>query len=363
MGIRYYTLPIINIKDETADAYTLMFQNPDPSIFTYKPGQYLTIKVKVGDEELRRAFSFSSSPITDDFLSVTIKRVEGGRVSNYLRDYAKVGDTIQALPPMGKFCIDIDPNNKKHYILIGGGSGITPLMSILKTVLQEEPNSKVTLWYGNRDRASIIFYDQLNALKEQYGDRLTVVHTVDEADENWDGLVGRLDKDRVYQLISDLFMVDEFRKFYYICGPSPMMNAAQAALEKHAVNPFDVFRELYSAPIPTEEEAANQLNTPKEEAGDIQEIIDQTITVLLDDETHSIHVKASEYILDATIEADIDPPYACQTGICTTCRAKLLSGIVSMDETEGLSDDELKEGYILTCQAHPISSDVEIEFG
>jgi ring-1,2-phenylacetyl-CoA epoxidase subunit PaaE len=297
---------------------------------------------------------------------VTIKRVEGGRASNYLRDNLKPGDEIEVLPPMGNFTVDIDPNHSNNYILIGAGSGITPLMSILKSVLFAEPDSVVTLWFCNRDEDNIIFADELETLEEKYPDRLTVVHSLTKPSENWKGAVGRLDTDRIYELVSDLFMIDEHRKVYYLCGPNGLMDAAERALEKHAVNLNDVHREYYSAPAPTDEQVAAAYTTSSN--GHTKEIEGykletQKVIVELDNQQYTLTVEPDKCILDAAIEANLDPPYACQSGICTTCRAMLKSGVVLMDESEGLSEDEIEDGFILTCQSHPLTDDVEVEYG
>ncbi|MEZ4688289.1 MAG: ferredoxin--NADP reductase [Bacteroidia bacterium] len=365
MAITFRPLSVLNIIDETPDAYTLVFPKPREARFAhYKPGQYLTLKVKVNGEDLRRAFSLSSSPTVDEHLSVTIKRVEGGRASNWLRDNLHVGDVIEVLPPLGNFFAEIDPNNSKNYVLIGAGSGITPLMSIAKTVLAEEPDSVVTLWYGNRDEESIIFKKQLSALRVRYGDRLRGNHILTRPSEAWEGARGRMDKSMIYELLSKLFMEDEHKKVYYLCGPNGLMDAAEAALEKHAVNFHDVHREYYSAPAPTEEEAAASLGEDEDD-GTIEgyELKSQRVTLRLNGKEHVLNVASDKHILDAAIAADLDPPFACQSGICTTCRAYLHKGVVAMDESEGLSEEELRQGFVLTCQSHPLTEDVVVDFG
>jgi len=369
MSIRFHSLAIDEILDETSDAYSVFFQKPDLEEFTYKPGQYLTLKVPYQGELLRRAFSLSSSPCSDDRLSVTIKRVEGGRISNHIRDVLKAGDQVEVLPPMGNFYVETDPTHAIHYILIGAGSGITPLMSILKTVMEEEPLSKVSLWYGNRTEDTIIFFDKLQKLQVQYEGRLEVYHTLSQPSEEWKGGKGRLDQARVYQMVSDLFMTDEYRKKYYICGPDGLMQDAQTALDKHAVNPGDVHREYYSAPLPKAEELEAQAKETEVADGKVFRDGDkvytveaQDITITLNGEETQVPVSPDHYILDAALDAKLDPPFACQAGICTTCRAYLHAGEVAMDESEGLSETEINEGFILTCRSHPLTPGVEIEF-
>jgi ring-1,2-phenylacetyl-CoA epoxidase subunit PaaE len=363
MSIHFVSLPITKIQDETPDAYTLFFPKPDDEKFNYLPGQYLTFRVTVNGEELRRAFSLSSSPTSDDFLSVTIKRVEGGRVSNYLRDKLSVGDTLDVLPPMGNFKAELNPANSKNYVLIGAGSGITPLMSIAKSVLEVEPQSVVTLWYGNRTEDSVIFANQLEALQAKYNGRLYVHHTLSKPSASWTGAAGRLDKDKIYKLTSDLFMSDEHRKEYYLCGPTGLIEEAEAALEKHAVNFADVHREFYSAPAPSEDDVAKAYGLDEAAAEEVDQTVrTRTVKIVLDDEEGEFVVEPSNTILEAAINNDFDPPYACQSGICTTCRCKLRSGVVTMDISEGLSDEELEEGYVLACQAHPLTDNVVLDF-
>jgi ring-1,2-phenylacetyl-CoA epoxidase subunit PaaE len=373
MSKYFFPLAIDEIRDESPDAYSLFFQRPDDEKFAYLAGQYLTIKVNMAGESLRRAFSLSSSPLTDDRLSVTIKRVSGGRVSNFLRDTLKAGDVLEVMPPMGNFSFTPNPDRARHYVLIGAGSGITPLMSILKTVLAGEPRSRVSLWYGNRNRASIVFREELVELGKTYRERLHVHHSLTQPEDDWQGATGRLDKEQVYDLLSELLMGGELRKQYFLCGPQGLIDGAQRALDLHGVNPPDVFREYYSAPAPTEEEveAAYTVVQPEVENqtastysdGEAQyELVPQEIRLELGGTVHELTVKPDQYVLDAAIEAGIDPPFACQSGICTTCRAMLVKGVVAMDETEGLSKDELEQGYILTCQCHPLEAGVELVY-
>ncbi len=370
---RFIHLSIDEIKDETPEAYTIFFQSSDEAAIHYLPGQYLTIKVEINGQAYRRAYSLSSSPLVDDRMSVTIKRVNGGVVSNYLRDQLTAGEYLDILPPMGHFIVDPDPERALHYVLIGGGSGITPLISILKSILEGEPNSKASLWLGNRSREDIIFRKQLADLSNKHAERLHVYHTLSRSGKDWKGPEGRLDTQRIYDLTSELFMTDELRKRYYLCGPEGLMNAAEEALDKHAVHPADVFRELFSAPVPTEAEVEAAYASPKaeEEPTDSHllfdgestyDIVSRSALVTLGGETRKIEVEGGKTVLGAANDAGLDPPYSCQAGICSTCRAKLLSGVVAMDEHTGLSTAELEEGYVLTCQCHVLSDDVELEY-
>lgn len=364
MSTYFTALAIDEIREETSEAYSLFFTPTDPDWLSYLAGQYLTIKVDIDGVEYRRAYSLSSAPGQEDQLRISIKRVEGGIVSNYLIDQLQAGDTIEVMRPMGSFVIKPQVDRGRCYVLIGGGSGITPLMSILKTILHEEPLSVVYLWYGNRRYESIMFREELEDLSRTYGNRLFITHCLSQPPANWQGTEGRIDQEKVYEWISDLFMTDEHRKRYYLCGPTGMMDAAERAFDKHAVNPSDIHREWFAAPVPTEEQVADTYRTdsiePSNPPAPMHEA--QDILVRLDGETATISVAANQSILEAIIDAGMDPPYACQSGVCTSCMAKVTSGTVSMDEAMGLSESEQEEGYILTCQAHPLEPGVEIVF-
>lgn len=355
MSLRFHPLKVARIVRETTNANTIYFEKPADKSFDFKPGQYLTLKVQVGEESLRRAYSLCSSPVTDSQLAVTVKRVEGGRVSNHLPDTLKAGDTLEVYPPMGNFAVDLQKKKKHHYVLIGGGSGITPLMSIMKSVLEVERKAKVTLIYANRDIDNIIFKAVLEEMEAKYGDRIRVIHSLDNPGEGWTGLSGRLSRQSLLGLFQDIVRSDKLAKSYWVCGPQGMMEEAEAALSFMGVSKKDVHRESFAAALPDTSEPKKGSTVKK--AGTYE------ITVKLDGSEQVIKVSPQETILDAVIDAGMDPPYACQMGVCCTCRAKVLSGSVEMEEDEGLSDAEIEEGYVLTCQSHPLTPDVVVEYG
>jgi len=363
MSIKLYPLTVKHIQGETEDAYTISFQQPEDPVWNYQPGQFLTLEITIEGETHRRAFSLSSSPPTDTELRVTIKRIPLGKVSGYLWSSLRPGDQVMALPPMGNFILPIDPEHRRHYILIGAGSGITPLMSMLKAALALEPESKVTLWYGNRKENDIIFKDELIHLKDQYQERLTVIHVLSQPGIGWKGLKGRLDEEQVYELILDLFMIDEYKKRYFICGPEGMMESVRRAMDKHAIDPLHVFQEYYHTPL---DRMLEQLSHEKvqENGQDISGISPDPhrVKIHLNDEWHQIEVKPEQSILDAALEHGLDAPYSCKGGICTTCKALCTSGKVGMKVDMGLSEQDKEDGYILTCQAFPLGEDVEIAY-
>jgi ring-1,2-phenylacetyl-CoA epoxidase subunit PaaE len=352
---KFVPLKVLQVVKETPDACTVVFEKPADSAWHYKAGQYLTLKLNVAGESIRRAYSLCTSPYVDADMAVTVKRVPDGRGSVYIYHSLKAGDTVEVFPPMGNFTIVPDPNKARHLVLLGGGSGITPLMSILKTVLATEPMSRVSLVYGNQDEASIIFKKELEALAEQHADRFRVIHILNEPSPSWIGMRGLPLRHVVLGIVQDLMNMDKLPKSYWICGPSPMMEEAQAALGFLGVPRELIHREIFTATLPDMDTVARSAIAEAKRG-------DYTITVRLDGVEKRVLVKNNQTVLEAVMAEGMDPPYACQMGVCCTCRAMRHSGKVEMEEDEGLSDAEIAEGYILTCQSHPLTEDVVIEY-
>jgi len=351
MPLHYYPLMVTKVIHETPKAVSLYFSHYNKSIFSYKPGQYITLRIPIEGKFYNRSYSLSSSPLVDDFLRITIKATEGGFVSNYIRQYIEVGDELLALPPMGKFYVEIDPQHKKHYILIGGGSGITPLFSILRSILIGEPRSRVSLLYANRYLEDIIFKRELDELKQAYPNRFELHYVLSRPPHNWNGLTGRIEGENAEKWIQAL-QAPALETHYYLCGPYGLIENVENVLLKWSISPDLIHKELFTAP-PSEEEMEEALS----------EQLPHKVIIHLDGKTHEVTVQPGQTILEAAIEAGLDPPFACQEGICTTCRAKLYSGTVRMREREGLSDEEIAQHYILTCQSLPLDDDVELEYG
>ena len=373
--VQFHTIPIARVNRETHDSITVSFDVPNElkDQFQYLPGQYLTLKVPMEGKEERRAYSMSSSPHTDRYITVSVKRLKDGKVSNYLNDHVQPGWELEVLEPMGKFTPPLHPENEKHYVLFGGGSGITPLNSILKSVMHAEPKSRVTLFYGNRDPESIMFQKQLDDLAAQYSDRFQIVHTVDTHDDNWEGDTGRLDATKTRRYIQEYIGEALYRAEYYICGPGPMMDQVIMGLKQFGIDENRIYIERFTKPIPqTDKEMETEMagatvgsdgrqTAPAKEqtaGGDGP----KTATILLNGEEKEVEIGLGEVILDAALEHDLDPPFACRMGICTTCKAMLVEGEAEMEENEGLSDDEMEDGYILTCQAHPTTQHVKVDY-
>jgi len=354
MALKFQKLQVHKVVRETPDAITIYFQNPDKQVFNYIPGQYLTLRTEISGKAVNRAFSLCSSPITDDLLAVTVKKTPGGLVSTYFIDNLKAGDSLEVMPPMGNFTAQLKDYQVKHYVLIGAGSGITPLMSILKSALEVEPQSKVTLLFGNRNQDCIIFYSALQALQEKYPSRLKVLHTLSQPGDNWQGMTGRITKARVKEILQSLEQ-DNLGKEYYVCGPSAMMEEAVNALKEIHTKPENIHQEHFSAPIAHPEDEPEKLVAAAE-------VKQGTVKVILEGKEYNIEVRPSDSILEAALDNDLDPPYACMIGSCCTCKAKLLSGKVIMDDREGLTDEEIRDGFVLTCQSHPTTPNVVVSY-
>ncbi len=349
MAVKAYPLAIKKVVKETADAISISFEIPAhlKSEFDYDPGQYLTLEVMVDDRKERRSYSLCSSPLLDHLHTVTVKRLEGGLVSNYLNDHCFEGMLVNVMPPMGEFIVDLNERQAKHYILIGGGSGITPLMSILKSVLDFETQSKVTLLYANRNVASIIYKNQLDEMEQHHQGRFKIIDVLSQPLDSWSGQRGRLDEEKLGDLL-DFFGGGGDRE-YFLCGPNGLIDTALATLEKRGVAKEKIHKEYF-------------VIQPKEGAATGSASSDRVVKIKFEGDTYETKVAAGTVILDAAIDADIDPPYACKAAACCACRAKLVSGKVEMDDREILTDEEIAAGYILTCQAHPVTDDVVVDY-
>ncbi|MGB0850049.1 MAG: 2Fe-2S iron-sulfur cluster-binding protein [Bacteroidia bacterium] len=362
MPAGFYSLEVAKVKRETKDSVSITFDVPEhlASQFQFKAGQYLTFSIVIKGEDVRRSYSLCSSPITDAKPTIAVKQVEDGRMSTYLNTNVKAGDFIDVMPPMGKFILEPNSSASNNYMLFGGGSGITPLLSIIKTSLVAEPNSKCTLVYANRDEESIIFEDELKAL-EAANDNFEVIYSLDNPKGDWSGLTGFLTAGRVSELARQKLGLNYPVAHYYTCGPGPLMDVVVEGLQSIGVRDENINTEYFTAKVKEESDSSESSST-SEALNYSEEVVERKIKVEVYGDEKEITVKPTETILIAAQDAGMDPPYSCTVGVCTTCRARLRSGKASMDEREGLSDAEIDEGYILTCQAHPLSDDVDLIF-
>lgn len=350
---KFYSLKISEITQETADCVSIAFHIPTEikDVFSYKQGQYITFKLMVNGEDLRRSYSVCSSPAMDEDLRVAIKKVYNGKGSIFLNTNLKVGDTLEVMPPMGNFHSEMNESNNKTYILFGGGSGITPMLSIIKTVLVKEPQSKVVLFYGNLNESAIIFNKQLTDLEIKYTDKVKIVNVL-EKPENANHpkeLTGIMQPEMVEMLVNKYTTMGNNE--YFICGPTPMMQSVEATLQKLNVPKHQVHLEYFTTPVLADEVAAP-----------ISAGINCTATIILDGDTFTVNVAPGENVLDAAINAGLDAPYACQGGSCCTCRALLTEGKVEMRVNYALLEQEVKEGFVLTCQSLPQTPTITVNY-
>ncbi len=359
MPAGFHSLRVAKINRETKDAVSITFDIPPhlSSQYQYKAGQYLTFAIVINGEEVRRSYSVCSSPVTNPNPTIAVKQVENGRMSTYLNTQLKEGDIIDVMPPMGKFIIEPNASAANNYFLFGGGSGITPLISIIKTALITEPNSKCYLFYANTDADSIIFKDELAAL-EAANDNFKVFYSLDNPPADWNGYVGFLSEGRVSEIIRNELGLSYPTAKYFTCGPSAMMKVVEDGLKATGVRDENISVEYFTAAIKSEDTTTSD----QDAGGEDEELKERTIKVEVFGTQKEVTVKPEETILIAAQDAGLDPPYSCTVGVCTTCRARLRTGRASMDEREGLSDAEIDLGYVLTCQAHPLSDDVDLVY-
>jgi ring-1,2-phenylacetyl-CoA epoxidase subunit PaaE len=356
-GPKYFDLIVKDIVSETRDAISIVFEQPSDRKVEYKSGQFLTLIVPVQGKEVRRAYSLCSSPFVDPDLAVTVKRVEKGLMSNWLADNLRPGLRMKVMEPMGQFTTEFDKTRKRHLIMFAGGSGITPMMSIIKSILTQEPESIVSLIYCNRDIDSIIFRDALEEMQTNDEGRLHVIHILDEAPMNWQGYSGLLNHDMLTKLFERIPDWGIEKSTYLMCGPEGMMKNVESLLAQRNISKEKIFKESFV-------QGTIDKDQKKVEAPAVSgELKAREVTIRYDGQEYKVMVPPNKAILETALDQGIDLPYSCQSGLCTACRGKALSGQVKLDEEEGLSQSERAEGYVLTCVGHPLTDDVVIEIG
>jgi ring-1,2-phenylacetyl-CoA epoxidase subunit PaaE len=355
MSVHFHRLKVAEVVPETAEANSIRFEVPPElrEAFAFKAGQHLTLRATIDGGEVRRNYSLCTAPAEGDWM-VTVKRIGGGLFSNWVGDQLNAGATIEVMVPHGSFTTDFDPKNKRHLVGIAGGSGITPVMSLIRTLLREEPRSQFTLLYGNRDSSSIIFLEALAALKDKHLGRLEIYHFLDQEDQDIELFNGMLDRARLEEaipaLVPDVAEVDA----WFICGPGPMMDATEGVLLDRNIPKERIHIERFTADRPPEAVAREmeQLQTQAEGV---------TVAVTLDGRTRRVPFTARN-ILDSARAAGLPAPFACKAGVCATCRAKVTKGKVEMAARYGLTDEEVADGYVLTCQSVPLGDGVAVDY-
>ncbi|HTF18410.1 MAG TPA: ferredoxin--NADP reductase [Chryseolinea sp.] len=354
-GPRYYDLKVKDIVQETRDAITIVFEQPAGGKINYKSGQFLTLIAPVNGKEVRRAYSLCSSPYLDQDLAVTVKRVDQGLMSNWLPDNLAKGSVLKIMEPMGQFTSPYEASHKRHVIMFAGGSGITPLMSIIKSLLTQEPNSICSLIYCNRDEHSIIFRQALENLQTKDEGRLHVIHILDNAPMNWQGMSGLLNHEMLTKLFERIPDWGIAKTTYLMCGPEGMMKNVESLLRVRNIPMDKVFKESFVQGTIDKEKKVEVAPATADKSFEV--------TIRYDGQEFKVLVPPNKAILETALDAGIDLPYSCQSGLCTACRGKCLSGKVKLDEEDGLSKSEREQGYVLTCVGHPLTDDVVIEIG
>jgi ring-1,2-phenylacetyl-CoA epoxidase subunit PaaE len=354
---RFHTVKIKKINKETSDCVTVTLDIRDElkEVFRYKQGQYLTFKRVENGEDLRRSYSICSSPLENEW-KVAIKKVPDGRFSSFANTTLKVGEELEVMPPAGKFYTELDKDNQKNYVAFAAGSGITPILSIVKTILYTEPKSSVILIYGNRGRNSIIFKEEIEGLKNKFVERLSVHHILSREQGETEISFGRIDKQKT-KLILDKIISPEQIGECFICGPKEMVLAVKETLQEAGVDENKIHFELFST-AESKNKVDRRASLTKEEHDRKSKVI-----VKLDGSLREMEMSYyGDTVLEAALANGADLPYSCKGGMCSTCRAKLVKGQVEMDVNYSLEPYELKAGYILTCQARPLTEELVVDF-
>ena len=351
----FHPLRVEAIEKLTEDAVAITFAVPEDlrEDYAYEPGQHLTVRMDVEGEEVRRNYSICA-PATSGRLRIGVKRLPGGAFSGHATSALKLGDVVDVMTPTGRFVAHLDPTRPRHYCAIAAGSGITPVFSIVSSVLEVESDSAVTLLYGNRTTASVMFLEELADLKDRFPTRLRTVHVLSREPQEVELFSGRLDAAKLEHLL-DAVVPPSTVDDWFLCGPFAMVESARSVLVDRGVDSRHVHTELFHVEgeepresVPIEEELAEGAST---------------VTVTLDGRSSTLQVpKAGTRILDAMLMVRADAPYACKGGVCGTCRCKLVSGEVAMDRNYALEPDEIENGFVLACQSHPVTAEVVLDF-
>lgn len=355
MANEFYNLRVIEKQHPIKGATTLTLKVPDHlyETFNYHPGQHLVLKFSIGGKEVRRSYSLNSSPFIDEPLQVTIKCVDGGLVSNYIHDHVKQGDVIETLAPQGRFYADVKKDDYKTYFLFAAGSGITPVLSILTSVLTQSADSYVHLFYGNSNQDTILFKEKLDELADAYSDRLNVIHTLSDPKvwttwQQWKGRKGRIDAEQIAWFIQKYPPVAQQTE-YFVCGPGAMNICVRNTLMELGVPADMIHVEHFGGALPSNNSTIKAYDGAR-------------LTAIVDNKTVETEIPAGMTILEALKKKKATPPYSCESGVCGTCTAKVTKGEVEMKSCMALDDDEIDKGLILTCQSIPKTEEVSITY-
>jgi len=353
---QFQTLKVASVARNTRDAVVVTFEVPDTlaQAYAFRPGQYLTLRTHINGEELRRSYSICAAP-ADRQLRVAIKRLNDGAFSSWANAELKAGDAIDVMPPDGHFTMSFDPGQARHYAAFAVGSGITPILSLIKTALDTEPQSSFTLFYGNRASSAVLFREEIEDLKNRYMTRLSIAYVMSREHQDIDLLNGRLDGDKVGELLGrwlDPALID----YAFVCGPQDMTESVISILQEKGIAKERIKFELFGSP-----KGPRALRTGQEARKAPGEHCE--LTIVLDGLTRSITIeKNKDSLLDSALSQGVELPYSCKGGVCSTCRCKVLEGEVDMDANFALEDYEVARGFVLSCQSFPVTDRVLIDF-
>ncbi|MFP5331421.1 MAG: 1,2-phenylacetyl-CoA epoxidase subunit PaaE [Acidimicrobiia bacterium] len=351
-GVEFHPLTVTNVEPLTDEAVAVTFHVPDDlhDRFRYLPGQHVTVRKQIDGQDVRRSYSICANA-NRGTLRVGIKRLEGGAFSTWATTRLQPGEVLEVTPPVGDFTVDPDPSTAAHYGAVVAGSGITPVLSLVSTTLESEPGSRWTVIYGNRAGRTVMFLDELEGLKDRYPARLHLVHVLSREDPGLDLFAGRIDPDKLGSLfatIVDATSVDR----WFLCGPYEMVTGTRSLLVDMGVAPEEIRDELFFAGPPTALPAA----PPADEAGSV------ALTVILDGRASETRMRPDTSVLDAAMGVRSELPYSCKGGMCATCKAKVVEGTVRMDKNYALVSADLEQGFVLTCQSHPTSERLIVDY-
>lgn len=356
----FYKLNVAAVVPETDTAVQVIFDIPGElkTKYDFIQGQYLTLKQTINGEDVRRSYSICSA-VGDEQLRVGIKKIDDGVFSTYANEQLKAGDILEVMPPQGKFYTELNPTNAKNYMCIAAGSGITPMLSIIKTVLATEPNSKVTLIYGNQRVKTMMFRDELSDIKNANMERFQWINILSREEHEAEVLHGRINNKKGAELQSrKLITINEFNEFF-LCGPEAMISEVSRGLRSEGIDESQIHYELFGASAEAAQAAVQKHHERAEKYGKLV----SNVTLMSGGRRVNFDLSADgENLLDAGIDNGVDLPFSCKGGVCATCKAKLIEGEVEMDLTHGLEQYEIDKGFILTCQSHPVSEKVVVDF-
>lgn len=353
---QFHSLKVASVARNTRDAVVVTFEVPEDlsKAYAFRPGQYLTLRTRINGEEFRRSYSICAAP-NDQQLRVAIKRLNDGAFSSWANAELKPGDMLDVMPPDGHFTVSFDPAQARHYAAFAVGSGITPILSLVKTALDIEPDSSFTLFYGNRASSAVLFREEIEHLKNRYMTRLSIVYIMSREHQDIDLFNGRLDGGKVERLLGT-WLDPELIDYAFVCGPQDMTESVIAALEAKGVGKERIKFELFGSP-----KGPRALRTGKDARQAPGEHCE--LTIVLDGVTRNITIeKNKDSLLDSALSQGIDLPYSCKGGVCSTCRCKVVQGEVDMDANFALEDYEVARGFVLSCQSFPVTDRVLIDF-